>query len=156
MAAAAHAGTPSAATFTIDAGYFTSVSIDKDGVVSAIATKQKTNGVAVDGFDASQTFNQGDRVYLGRVAVATFNNQNALEKQGGNLYSPTNNSGAAMPNYPGENGSGTLLAGTLEMSNVDLSNEFTDMIITQRGFQANSRIITVSVSMLEELVNLTR
>ncbi|MCH5254347.1 MAG: flagellar hook-basal body complex protein, partial [Lachnospiraceae bacterium] len=94
---------------------------------------------------------------LGQIAVANFANPSGLAKQGDNLYSTTMNSG----DFDGigsditENGD-YMTSGVLEMSNVDLSSEFTEMITTQRGFQANSRIITVSDSMLEELVNLKR
>ena len=82
-------------------------------------------------------------------------NASGLEKAGDNLYSTTLNSGEAVINDITANG-GSMTTGELEMSNVDLSAEFTDMITTQRGFQANSRIISVSDSMLEELVNLKR
>ena len=75
---------------------------------------------------------------------------------GQNLYRNTVNSGDPVYNIPGSGGTGALNPGTLEMTNVDLANEFTDMIVTQRGFQANSRIITTTDQMLEELVNLKR
>ena len=96
------------------------------------------------------------KVVLGTMALATFKNQAGLEKVGGNCFIATPNSGAAHVAVPGSEGAGQLIPQALEMSNVDLAQEFTDMIITQRGFQANSRIITVSDSMLEELVNLKR
>ncbi|GMQ60480.1 flagellar hook protein FlgE [Vallitalea sediminicola] len=94
---------------------------------------------------------------LGQVAVAKFQNPAGLQKAGNNLFEVTNNSGefdgiGADPTADG----GSLNGGVLEMSNVDLSREFTDMITTQRGFQANSRIITTSDEMLQELVNLKR
>ena len=94
---------------------------------------------------------------LGQIATANFANASGLEKAGDNLYSSTLNSGT----FDGvgvditANG-GYMSTGVLEMSNVDLSQEFTDMITTQRGFQANSRIITVSDTLLEELTNLKR
>ena len=75
---------------------------------------------------------------------------------GANLWAETNNSGAPNMNQPGNGGAGTVLPGALEMSNVDLALEFTNMIIAQRGFQANSRAITTSDEMLGELVNLKR
>lgn len=96
-----------------------------------------------------------DKVIVGQIALATFPNNNGLEKVGSNSYRPSDNSGAAAYTTPG-NGAGKLSSGTLEMSNVDLAAEFTDMIVTQRGFQANSRIITTTDTMLEELVNLKR
>ncbi|MCL2166826.1 MAG: flagellar hook-basal body complex protein, partial [Clostridiales bacterium] len=79
-----------------------------------------------------------------------------LMQSGSNYYVETVNSGKPVLNDPGTGGTGDLKANTLEMSNVDLSQEFADMIVTQRGFQANTRIITVSDSMLEELINLKR
>jgi len=103
------------------------------------------------------SYDNGQTKLLGQIAVANFANASGLEKVGDNLYSATLNSGE----FDGigvditANG-GSMSTGALEMSNVDLSNEFTSMITTQRGFQANSRIITVSDTLLEELVNLKR
>ncbi len=116
------------------------------------------SGVAIaqDG-KITATYDNGTSKLLGQIAVANFANPSGLEKIGDNLYQSTPNSGAF--DGIGEDitaGSGALSTGVLEMSNVDLSAEFTDMITTQRGFQANSRIITVSDSMLEELTNLKR
>ncbi len=101
-------------------------------------------------------FNNGDTKALGQIVTATFSNVNGLQKQGDNLWAPTENSGEANINKPGSGGNGALLSGALEMSNVDLAKEFTNMIVTQRGFQANSRVITTTDQMLEELVNLKR
>lgn len=99
----------------------------------------------------------GDKTYvLGRVAVATFNNPDGLEKAGGNTYQSGSNTGEPIIASSGENGSGLLRSGALEMSNVDLSNEFTEMIIATRAYQANSRSITTSDEMLQELINLKR
>ncbi|WP_113675213.1 flagellar hook protein FlgE [Vallitalea guaymasensis] len=94
---------------------------------------------------------------LGQIAVAKFQNPAGLQKAGNNLFEVTNNSGEfdGIGVDPTADG-GSLNGGVLEMSNVDLSREFTDMITTQRGFQANSRIITASDEMLQELVNLKR
>lgn len=85
--------------------------------------------------------------------MAKFSNPSGLQKAGNNVYQASVNSGT--PNYgvPG-NGNGSIASGSLEMSNVDLSEEFTDMIVAQRGFQANTRIITTSDEILQELVNL--
>lgn len=103
------------------------------------------------------SYSNGQKRLLGQIAVAEFANASGLQKEGNNLYSATQNSGDF-------NGIGidisanghSMNTGVLEMSNVDLSSEFTEMITTQRGFQANSRIITVSDTLLEELVNLKR
>ncbi len=103
------------------------------------------------------SYSNGQMKLLGQIAVAQFANASGLQKEGNNVYSATQNSG----DFDGigiditENGD-AMNTGVLEMSNVDLSAEFTDMITTQRGFQANSRIITVSDTLLEELVNLKR
>lgn len=103
------------------------------------------------------TYDNGQKRLLGQIAVATFANASGLAKEGDNLYSATMNSGE----FDGigtdiTSGGGYMNTGVLEMSNVDLAAEFTEMITTQRGFQANSRIITVSDTLLEELTNLKR
>jgi flagellar hook protein FlgE len=102
------------------------------------------------------TFDNGQNKELAQVALANFNNPGALIKGGQNLYRASNNSGEPQIGKAGTAGRGPIAPGSLEMSNVDLSEEFTSMIITQRGFQANSRIITASDEMLQELVNLKR
>ncbi|MDL2293591.1 flagellar hook-basal body complex protein [Ruminococcaceae bacterium OttesenSCG-928-D13] len=108
------------------------------------------NGI-VSGKDA-----QGKEVIIGRIDLATFANPAGLNQAGSSNYTVSANSGEAQLTQAGMNGSGQLVSGTLELSNVDLSREFSDMITTQRGYQANSRIITVSDTMLEELINLKR
>ncbi len=102
-------------------------------------------------------YSNGQQQPLGLIALASFSNPAGLQKVGDNLFIPTTNSGDFTKGVQvGAEGVGNLSPGTLEMSNVDLSREFTDMIVTQRGFQANSRIITTSDEMLQELVNLKR
>lgn len=108
------------------------------------------NGV-ITGF-----YSNGRIQILGQVAVAHFRNPSGLIKTGKNLYIESNNSGTADPGTAGTGGRGTIAPSALEMSSVDLAEEFTQMIITQRGFQANSRVITVSDEILQELVNLKR
>ena len=93
---------------------------------------------------------------LGQIVLATFANPNGLEKTGENIYRTTVNSGDPLYDTPGDGGTGKLNPGSLEMSNVDLTSQFADMIVTQRGFQANSRVITTTDQMLEELVNMVR
>lgn len=102
------------------------------------------------------TFTNGQNIDLAQVALATFNNPGGLEKVGNTMFKETKNSGLPQIDAPGEDGKGVITPESLEMSNVDLSQEFVDMIVTQRGFQANSRIITTSDQILEELVNLRR
>ena len=96
------------------------------------------------------------KLTISKLSIAMFANPGGLEKAGNSLYRETSSSGIAEIGEAYLNGAGTVEGGGLEMSNVDLATEFTDMIVTQRGFQANSRIITVSDTMLEELVNLKR
>ena len=102
------------------------------------------------------TYNNGSKKLLAQIAVATFANPSGLEAEGDSLFSATLNSGTFDGVGEDVSLSGSFAVGALEMSNVDLAAEFTSMITTQRGFQANSRIITTSDTMLEELVNLKR
>ena len=118
----------------------------------------KLNAVSIDETGKLYgVYTNGETKLLGQISVATFANPMALEALGNSVYTTTQNSGYfdGIGTSVDEDG-GKISQGVLEMSNVDLSAEFTDMITTQRGFQANSRIITTSDSMLEELVNLKR
>ena len=118
-------------------GYLDGFTIDKSGRVVGVFSNGLTKNIA-------------------QVAVATFSNPSGLERVGETMFRVSSNSGTARINPAGVGGSGSITPGALEMSNVDLSQEFTDMIVTQRGFQANSRIITTSDEMLQELVMLKR
>ncbi|MDI6861906.1 MAG: flagellar hook-basal body complex protein [Pseudothermotoga sp.] len=102
------------------------------------------------------TFSNGLTDLLGQVALAIFNNPAGLTEVGNSLYVPSANSGLAQIGAAGTGGRGTLIPGALEMSNVDLAEEFTKMIIAQRGFQANARVITTADTILGELVALRR
>lgn len=95
---------------------------------------------------------QGNQV----ISLVKFNNPGGLEKVGGNYFQVSANSGTAQSGTPLADGRGSIKSGSLEMSNVDLAEEFTEMIVAQRGFQANTRIITTSDEILQELVNLKR
>lgn len=117
-----------------------SFSIDQSGVVT---------GVYSNGVDSTTH-------KIAQVAVANFANDAGLENVGGSFYVQSNNSGTASVGAAGEEGRATIVASEVEMSNVDLSQEFTDMIVAQRGFQANSRVITVSDTLLQELIDLKR
>jgi flagellar hook protein FlgE len=117
--------------------YYRNIAITESGIVQA-------------------TDEDGIVVEIAVIATATFQNAGGLTKMGDNLYKESPNSGVPGYLFPGLGPNGPLKPGGLEMSNVDLANEFTSMIVTQRGYQANSRIITVSDTMLEELVNLKR
>ncbi len=101
-------------------------------------------------------YSNGLKQVLGQVAMATFKNPTGLEKIGDSSFRSTVNSGYAQVGTPGSAGMGSVVTGALEMSNVDLSQEFTNLIIAQRGFQANSRILTTSDELLQELVNMKR
>lgn len=111
--------------------------------------------IGVDGI-ITGTFTNGMNKELARIALGIFGNPAGLLKSGANAFKQSNNSGELHYGAPATGANGTLVSGSLEMSNVDLSREFTNMIITQRGFQANSRIISTSDEMLQELVNLKR
>ncbi|MCI6791391.1 MAG: flagellar hook-basal body complex protein, partial [Lachnobacterium sp.] len=103
------------------------------------------------------SYDNGNTVVLGQIPVAQFANASGLEKVGNNCYQTTLNSGEFDGIGVEVSADGSAInSGELEMSNVDLSGQFTDMIVTQRGFQANSRVITVSDTLLEELINLKR
>ncbi|RKR75561.1 flagellar hook protein FlgE [Frondihabitans australicus] len=102
------------------------------------------------------SFSNGQTQALGQIALATFTNPAGLEKVGSSGYVASSNSGPVSLGTPGAPGRGSLAGGTLEMSNVDLSQEFTNLIVAQRGFQANARIITTSDSVLQELIDLKR
>ena len=102
------------------------------------------------------SFSNGTKQVVGRIALARFSNPAGLEKAGQSSYTGTANSGTPQIGQAGDPGFGTLAGGALEMSNVDLSQEFTNLIVAQRGFQANARIITSSDQVLQELVDLKR
>ncbi|MGC9312305.1 MAG: flagellar hook-basal body complex protein, partial [Sediminispirochaetaceae bacterium] len=118
-------------------GYLENFKIDQSGVITGV-------------------YSNGTNRVLGQLALASFTNPGGLEKAGENTYVVTNNSGDPRIGESGVAGKGKIIAGALEMSNVDLAEEFTDMIITQRGFQANSKSITTSDQMLQELLTLKR
>lgn len=109
------------------------------------------------GQDGTVSYTQNNTlVTAGTIQLARFANPGGLTKVGGNYFKPSNNSGGPVIGAPNSEGRGSVQSGFLEMSNVDLSEEFTEMIVAQRGFQANSRIITTSDEILQELVNLKR
>lgn len=131
---------------------------EENGIGSGRKVGQMSGLTIQNNGEIYASYDNGMTRLLGQIAVAKFANAAGLEKAGDNLYSATLNSGE----FDGvgvditADGTGSMATGALEMSNVDLSSEFTEMITTQRGFQANSRIITVSDTLLEELVNLKR
>lgn len=119
-------------------GTLESISVANDGVITGV-------------------FTNGTSRSLAQIALASFSNPTGLQRDGGNGWMDTPNSGQAVIRHPGTASQvGSISAGTLEMSNVDIAQEFTSMIVAQRGFQANARTVTTSDEMLQELVNLKR
>ncbi len=158
--------TPPAATFPSWTG---GVTLDLSGLSqfggqNTLAAPEQ-NGFALGSLQSFQLGNDGTitgvysnglRQPLGKLALASFNNPGGLEKAGGSSFRVGDNSGLAIVGVAGAGGRGVLNSGALEMSNVDLAEEFTGLIIAQRGFQANSRVITSSDEILQDLVNLKR
>ncbi|MBN2436064.1 MAG: flagellar hook protein FlgE [Spirochaetes bacterium] len=159
------AGDPAVRTLRLDLG--------TSGMINGItqfSSPSTTKGVEQDGYSMGymEAFNidnsgvitgvysNGIQRPIGQVAMSVFTNPQGLTAVGENLFEMSNNSGLANIGEANQGGRGKIVAGTLEMSNVDLSDQFTDMIITQRGFQANSRTITTSDQMLQEVINLKR
>jgi flagellar hook protein FlgE len=112
--------------------------------------------IGTDGGITARQAADGAVVTIGRVAIATFPNPGGLTRIGESLYAASANSGAASTGSPALDGRGQLQSGVLEMSNVDLAQEFTNLVVAQRGFQANARTITTTDEMLQELVNIKR
>ena len=119
------------------AGDLTGVDVNSEGVITGI-------------------YSNGQLIPLFRVGLAKFYNNYGLSNEGGNLYSETNESGNAITNKPGENGLGTISPNSLEMSNVDISDEFVAMIEIQRGYEGNSKTITTVDEMMETVINMKR
>ncbi len=131
----------------------TPITVPVDGSIESFT-------IAPDGKVVGVKSSDGSLEQLGQLQLATFANPAGLAKVGGSLLRATVNSGPVIEGesagVPGADGRGLLAVGVLEMSNVDLAQEFTNLIVAQRGFQANSRIITASDEVLQELVNLKR
>ncbi len=118
-------------------GYLDSFKIDSSGIITGV-------------------YSNGTNRTIGQIALASFANDRGLEKAGDNTYVESNNSGMARIGESGVAGKGTLMAGALEMSNVDLSEQMTDMIVTQRGFQSNAKTIQTADTLLETVLSLKR
>ena len=106
--------------------------------------------------DITGIYSNGYKQPLGQIALASFANPSGLMKAGGNLFQASPNSGVANVGVPDSGGRGMIATGFLEGSNVDLAQQFTNMIMAERGFQANSRVITTSDEILQDLVNIKR
>ena len=118
-------------------GTLESFKIDPDGTITGIYSNQQNE-------------------VLGQIVLAKFTNPAGLSREGSNLYAETPNSGSANIGAAEDGGRGSIISCSVEMSNVDLAREFTDLIITLRGFQANARLITTAEEMLQELIQLKR
>ncbi|MBL7254619.1 flagellar hook protein FlgE [Paractinoplanes lichenicola] len=148
-------------TFSVDAGDLTMFHGLTEARVSdsngnAAGTLASLSYTVSDTGQIIGAFSNGQKKVLGQVALATFKNVNGLEKTGDSQWRSTVNSGLAQVGTPTSSGLGQVISGALEMSNVDLAQEFTNLVIAQRGFQANSRIITTSDELLQELVSMKR
>ncbi|HRX25232.1 MAG TPA: flagellar hook-basal body complex protein, partial [Aminivibrio sp.] len=157
------------ATITLD---FTGESFGKDVMegVTQYGSTFTTKGYYQDGYgmgvlndfaagkDGTITgvYSNGVNLPLYRIALALFSNPTGLTKVGSTAFAASNNSGLAQVVAAGEGGAGTIAGGTLEMANVDLSEEFVRLIVAQRGFQANARVVTTSDQVLEEVINIKR
>jgi flagellar hook protein FlgE len=179
LAASANFNDPSSATiatseaqlaFNVLGANSMNINLDRSKITQSSDTSGSNLIIAQDGyqmgtlsgysFDSSGvmtgTFTNGQKKTLAQVALANFTNPGGLSKVSDTLYEKSNNSGEPSVGEAGSGGRGKITPSSLEMSNVDLAQQFSDMIVTQRGFQANSKIITTSDTMLEELVNLKR
>lgn len=119
------------------AGTLQSISIESDGTIVGTYSNDQTQS-------------------LGQIALATFANQEGLNKIGDNLYATSANSGNFTAVVAGTSGSGSLSSGTLEMSNVDLAEQFSEMMISQRAYQANSKMISASDECLQSLISMVK
>lgn len=136
-------GADATAKIQIDAATWQSFQIAPNGVISGVAVGDTT----------------GELVQIGEpLVLAKFNNAPGLERVGGTMFRQTLNSGDPVVAQPAdkESGMGLVTSGTLELSNVDLAGEFTNLIMAQRGFQANSKVITASDEVLQDLINMKR
>ncbi len=138
------ANPPTAGKITLPATWADGSATPPDLVSYTIGADGMVRGVFSDG-------NQHD---IAQIQIADFNNPMGLEKVGDTCYRTSANSGTAKVGVPGQGRNGTLVGGALEMSNVDLAAEFTNLILAQRGFQASSKVITTSDQVLQDLVNL--
>lgn len=159
-------GNPYRQTFNINLGTIGSMK----NTITQSASYSSTKAYSQDGYtlgyldnfkiDSSGTitgvYSNGTNRVIGQLALATFANDRGLEKAGNNTYVETNNSGQANIGESGVAGKGSLLAGALEMSNVDLSEQMTDMIVTQRGFQSNAKTIQTADTLLDTVLSLKR
>lgn len=133
-----------------------------EGNLEALTIPQERDGLTLQDYSIDDTgtilgtYSDGNAYVIGRIAMSNFSNPDGMEKVGENLYNASANSGAPQYGGPSDDGFGVIRSGFLEMSNVDLATEFTEMIVASRAYQANSRSITTSDEMLQELLSLKR
>jgi len=145
--------------FTLDLGAMTQVAGGNTALMrfqNGSAPGELLSFIIGRGGVITGTYSNGLVRDIGQVAVAYFGNPEALLKEGGNFYAVSPNSGEPLVGTAGTGGRGSIEIGMLEMSNVDLATEFTEMISTSRAFQANSRVVSTSEEMLQELIQLKR
>ncbi|MCM3566984.1 flagellar hook-basal body complex protein [Neobacillus mesonae] len=135
---------------------FTSYSIDSNGYINVVRDDGAIGKLAINGSGQYYLSTNPASIENISIATATATNPSGLKKIGNSLFETTGNAGVTKTNRIENNSGGQINSGILEMSNVDLTEEFTEMIVAQRGFQANARTITTSDSILEEIVNLKR
>ncbi|HLZ30281.1 MAG TPA: flagellar hook protein FlgE [Chloroflexota bacterium] len=143
-------------TLSLDLSKLTQLNSSSDMIATADGASAGTlTSFTVGQFgDITGVYSNGFKQALGQIAMASFTNPSGLTKTGGNLFASSPNSGNVNIGIPGTNGTGTIATGFLEGSNVDLAQQFTNMIMAERGFQANSKVITTSDEILQDLVNL--
>lgn len=164
-------GTPADVAITPAAGGAPAFTVAMDySTISQLATEAQIQASSQNGFPpgslASFSIGSGGVITglytngltrtIGQVAIAIFPNANGMERMGTNLWRNTDNSGIPVIGTPGTGGRGLVNSGFLEQSNIDIGNEFTDLIITQRGFQANTKVVTTVDEMLQDLINMKR
>lgn len=132
-------------------GTTSKLTVDEDGYEAGTFTGSYSIGT--DG-TISASYSNGLTQSIGQIALAVFDNPNGLEKDGGNLYTTTTNSGDVNYVVAGQNGSGTMTSYALELSNVDLASQFSSMMISQRAYQANTKVISTADDMLQSLINM--
>jgi flagellar hook protein FlgE len=141
---------------------FTGVTQTSSSSVVSALTQNGSSAASLSNINIDQygyivgVFSNGQSRQLAQILVATFPNLNGLISVGDNMFTVSANTGDALIGAPGESTGTTIQSGALEQSNVDLSEEFTRMIVSQRGFQASARIVTVSDTLLQEITNLVR
>lgn len=155
-------GTGAASPLTFDLDFSRMTALAGDGSAMAMTRQNGAPVGSLTGFSIGAdgtitgSFSNGTTRTLGRIAVATFSNLQGLVDRGGNMFVEGANSGPALVGFPGEMGAGSIIAGALENSNVDLSEEFINLIIASTGFTAASRVISTSDQLLNELLNTSR